>query len=133
MADLMDWKLTVKRAMPNAEMPAKANTVQLIGIRYEKFFNQLAIAHQASGVAITNAKINTRKSLDNKLNKEATLAPNTFLIPISFVRCSAVNNTNPNNPRHEMNMARKAKYPRVSVLPVHFCINSRIPHQRIDS
>ncbi len=33
--------------MINAEMPAKANTVQLTGTRYEKFSSHLLIAHHA--------------------------------------------------------------------------------------
>ncbi len=34
----------------------------------------------------------------------ATVAPNTFRIPISLVRCSAVNAAKPNKPRAEMMM-----------------------------
>ena len=32
-------------------------------------------------------------------------APLAFLIPISLVRCNIANDTNPYNPRHEMNIA----------------------------
>ncbi len=62
------------------------------------------------GVAI-NMAISTsiKNSLESKLNKLTGLAPYTFLIPNSLVRCSEVNSTRPNNPRHDMNMARNAK------------------------
>jgi hypothetical protein len=36
-------------------------------------------------------------------------APRTFLIPISFVLLSAVNDVNPNNPRQARNMAMAVK------------------------
>ena len=37
------------------------------------------------------------------------LAPKTFLIPISFVRCSAVKAANPNNPKQAIKMAKAAQ------------------------
>ena len=68
------------------------------------------MAIHATGVAITMAiKTNIKNSLDNKLNNVTGLAPNTFRMPNSLVRCSDVNITRPNNPRQEINMARKAK------------------------
>ena len=110
MAAFIAWKLIVNRATADAEIPAIANTLQPIGTRYSKFSSQLFIAHHARGVAITNASRNKiRKSFYINPKRDDALAPSTFLIPISFVRCSAVNNTRPNHPRQEMKMARKAK------------------------
>ena len=40
----------------------------------------------------------------------ATDAPITFLIPISFLLFCAVKAANPNRPKHEIMMARPAKY-----------------------
>ena len=40
------------------------------------------------------------------------LAPNTFRMPISLVRCSAVNIARPNKPREEIKMARKNLEPK---------------------
>jgi len=54
---------------------------------------------------------NTTKSLESKFHTLNTEAPNTFLIPISFVRCSATNEANPNKPRQEIIIASKAKKP----------------------
>ena len=68
------------------------------------------MANQASGAAIIIAiKTSCKNSFESILNTEATLAPSTFLIPISLERCSVVNITNPNKPRHEIKMARKEK------------------------
>ena len=55
--------------------------------------------------------INTRmmNSLDIYLTTLATDAPRTFLIPISLVRCSAVNEDSPNIPRQEIKRARIVK------------------------
>ena len=38
-----------------------------------------------------------------------TEAPMTFLMPISFVRCSAIKEAKPNKPRHAMNTASIVK------------------------
>jgi len=38
-----------------------------------------------------------------------TEAPRIFLIPISFVFCSVVNETSPNKPRQEIKIARAEK------------------------
>ena len=46
----------------------------------------------------------------------ATLAPNTFRTPISFVRCAATNEANPNKPRQEMAIASIAK--KLASLPI---------------
>src|SRR5690349_12031696 len=73
--------------------------------------------YQAIGAAIMN-EIITRitKSLDNNRHTLNTLAPNTFLTPISLVRCSATKDASPKIPRQEMKIARKAK--KVESLPI---------------
>ena len=48
-------------------------------------------------------------SLDKRENISNDFAPFTFLIPISFVLRSVINNDNPISPRHEMMIARKEK------------------------
>ena len=58
------------------------------------------------GTATTNAVMtNFRKSLLNKPTTEATLAPNTFLTPISLVLDSTVNIAKPNRPKHAIKIA----------------------------
>ncbi len=52
---------------------------------------------------------NTTKSPDNKPQTFTIEAPSTFRIPISFFRCSATNEINPNNPRQDMNTASPLK------------------------
>lgn len=52
------------------------------------------------------AKTRIITSLDNKYSILIVVAPSTFRIPISLVRCSAVKETSPNNPRQEMKIAR---------------------------
>ena len=54
----------------------------------------------------TDAEIEAELQRTTALVEEVA---STFRIPISRVRCSVVNITNPNNPRQEMKMARKAK------------------------
>src|SRR6187200_2846693 len=90
-AALIACELTVISAIKNAIAPAAINIHQPILILYTKSSNQLCIAHQAIGNANTE-DINTRmiKSLLSIFTTFPTLAPNTFLIPISFVLCSAI-------------------------------------------
>jgi len=62
------------------------------------------------GAEITNAMItNFEKSLDIKVIRLEIEAPRTFRIPISFIRCSAVKEASPNNPKPVMKMASKEK------------------------
>jgi len=63
---------------------------------------------------------NCKKSLDNNVVIPVTLAPNTFLIPISFVLCSAVYAASPNKPKHEMIIANAANMPETSLMSVSF-------------
>ena len=53
--------------------------------------------------------MSTTNSLDMYLTMLVTDAPRTFLMPISFVRCSAVKEDNPNIPRQEINIASSVK------------------------
>ncbi len=50
-----------------------------------------------------------KKSFESKPTMLATLAPNTFLTPISLVRCSALKVARPNKPRQEIRIAMKVK------------------------
>ena len=56
------------------------------------------------------------KSLESKFQTLNTDAPNTFLTPISFLRCSATNDAKPNKPRQEITMANMAK--KLASLPI---------------
>ena len=59
------------------------------------------------GVAIRQEiSTKTTKSLDKDCQSLATDAPNTLRMPISLVRCSAMNDARPNKPKHEIKMAR---------------------------
>src|SRR5665213_366237 len=49
------------------------------------------------------------KSFDNKLHRFKTVAPNTFRIPISLIRCSATNDDKPNKPMQEIKIASTVK------------------------
>ena len=50
-----------------------------------------------------------RKSVERSATIVLTLAPRTFLIPISFIRWLMAKAESPNKPRHAMNMAMQAK------------------------
>ena len=55
------------------------------------------------------------KSVDSIRTILETEAPNTFLTPISLVRCSAIYVANPNKPRQAIIIANKAKV--IATLP----------------
>ena len=86
-AALIAWKLIVINAISAAINPAIANTHHGMLILYAKSCNQLCITHQVTGTASRN-EIPTRviKSFDKMNSTFCTDAPNTFRIPISFVR-----------------------------------------------
>ncbi len=94
------WKLTVNKAIDREPAPAIKNIHTLILIRYSKSFNHRCIKYQARGEAITSA-MNTgfKKSFDNKVTIPVTDAPNTFLIPISFILCLAISVEREYSPR----------------------------------
>ena len=100
------WKLIVNNAIPNATTPASTNTHHSILILYTKSCNHVLAAYHASGLATTIAIIiSSRKSLDNNEIMLGIFAPNIFLIPISFVRCTTANAVNPNNPKQASKIA----------------------------
>jgi hypothetical protein len=108
-AAFMDWKLTVANAIDMVTQPDTANTHHSICVLYAKVCSHRFIPYHARGEAIAIAIIISHKnSADNKVNKEATLAPNTLRMPTSFTLCSAVNIARPNRPKHDINMARNA-------------------------
>src|SRR5436190_24345318 len=53
--------------------------------------------------------VSLEKSLDISITILETDAPSILRMQTSFVRCSAVNAARPNNPRHEMKIARPVK------------------------
>ena len=114
-AAFIAWKLIVIKAINKAAAVVITNTVQLIGIRYAKSCSHLCITNQAIGEATKiETAISFKKSLESKLTMLVTLAPSTFLTPISLKRCSALNVARPNKPRHEMKMAMIVKYPTIA-------------------
>ena len=111
-AALIAWKLIVTNATVIATIEVIRNTSQLIFVLYANSCNQVFIIYQASGEAIRiEIPTSFRKSLDNNVMMPDTLDPNTFLMPISFVLCSALNIASPNKPRHEIKIAITVKYP----------------------
>ena len=78
--------------MPNAAIIAMPKIHQFIVILYGKSFNQLFIAHQPIGNAIREAtRTSATKFRESNPTMWNALAPNTFLMLISFVLCSALN------------------------------------------
>ena len=51
-----------------------------------------------------------KKSFDNRLRMFGTLAPNTFLTPISLVRCMVLYDAKPSKPKQDMKMANNEKF-----------------------
>ena len=109
-AALIAWKLTVNTAIASAIAVVITKTCQPIFVRYAKSCNHLFIANQATGDAIRIAMAtNFKNSFDNNETMLPTLAPNTFLTPISLIRCSALKAARPNSPRQEINIAMMVK------------------------
>ena len=78
-----------------------------MSILYAKFCNQVWSNQYVSGLIMTNEMaIRKEKFLESKTVICVSVAPNTFRIPISFVRCSAVNEARPNNPSQVIIMVR---------------------------
>lgn len=89
--------------------PLTKNIHQLKLVRYAKFCSHPCICHHAIGVAIINASMsNLTKSVESKAIICRTEAPNTFRIPISFIRLLVMKITSPNNPRELINSATAA-------------------------
>ena len=93
------------------DIAAITNAYSGIFIRYAKFSSQLLINHHDTGKAmVKEIKINRKKSLVSMVMIFAIEAPRTFLTPISFLLFCAVNAARPNKPRHEITIAKPAKY-----------------------
>src|ERR1700744_647329 len=100
MAGFMDWKLIVSNAIVNVKAADNAKTHQLILVRKAKLCSHLFITYHAIGKAITEAMITSFiKSVESMVTTLLTEAPNTFLIPISFMRRSPVYMASPNTPK----------------------------------
>src|SRR6476469_1383214 len=86
-AALIACVLMVIKAMMTAMNAAAMNIHQAKLIRYAKSFNQLFIIYHAIGNAtIAAIATNFKKSLTTSVTTLDTLAPSTFLMPISFTR-----------------------------------------------
>jgi len=83
------------------------------------------MAYQEIGQAIIK-EINTHiiYSPDSNENIPLDFAPFIFLIPISFVLRSVINDDNPISPRQEIMIARKEKYP--NILPIRCSVRYRL-------
>ena len=85
------------------------NSHQLKETRYAKACSHLFIKNHEIGIAITHAiKTIFKNEADSKPAIFDTDAPNTFRIPISFIRCSVASVVKANRPRLDINMAIKA-------------------------
>src|ERR1700748_3756445 len=81
-----------------------------IFVRKTNWLNHLSRKYQAIGVAITHDKITSnKKSFVRCAHRLMVEAPNTFRTPISFVRCCATYEANPNNPKQDIKMAKTVK------------------------
>src|SRR6476619_1859383 len=90
-AAFIAWKLIVNNATNVADKPAMINTSHPILILYAKFSSHLCIPHHATGNATSAAiKINFKKSFESMATIFPTLAPSTFRMLISLVRCCVV-------------------------------------------
>jgi hypothetical protein len=104
----------VSKAISTTMIPVVTNTIQPIFMRYAKSCNHSFMKYHASGDAMINAIITSfKKSLDNKLMMFEIEAPNTFRIPISFVRFIAANAARPNNPRQARNIDIPPAHPTI--------------------
>ena len=90
-AALKSCPLNVITASITNPSPLQKNTHQLIDVRYAKLLSQLSTAHHASGAEMMKAMTMSRiKSNESNRTMLAIVAPNTFRMPISLVRASAV-------------------------------------------
>ena len=89
-----------------------AETIKMKGlsaIRKGKSASQPSMYNQANGMAIIEeTRIRTVKLRNNRPNKVVIEAPKTFLIPISFLRCSVTYAAKPNKPKQAILMASPA-------------------------
>src|SRR5688500_6707930 len=89
-----------------------ANKSQLIAIENLKLASHLLITYHDNGTANTKAISDSHTyCLLSRLKMEDIPAPNTFLIPISFVRFTALMPANPNKPMQEIKIANPVANP----------------------
>jgi hypothetical protein len=107
----MAWILMVKNAI-NKAVAQPVRMIQIVnGALYAKPSSHLLMKYHASGAATKKDMLTSvRKSLDKRETIPVVLAPSTFRMPISLVRCSTLNVVRPNNPRQEIKMAIIVKY-----------------------
>src|SRR5690606_23536516 len=109
-AALIACELTVSNAMTNAITLATPKIHHSKSTWYAKSCNHLSVKYQAMGIATATAiSTSFKKSLDKSAVIPGTEAPMTLRIPISLVRCSAMNVASPNKPRHEIRIDNRAK------------------------
>ena len=109
-AALIAWKLIVNNAIIAESNPAIKNTHHEISTRYAKSSNHECIANHATGKAISEAiATNFKKSLDNITTMLPAPAPNTFLIPISLMRCCVLYAARPSKPMQPIKIASTEK------------------------
>src|SRR5690606_38309313 len=109
-AALMACPATVTAAISPAPKPASRKICQDIPMRKAKSSSHWLIPYQESGTAIKKPnKTNFIKSLPSKVTILKVIAPMTFRMPISLVRCSVSKVVKPNNPKMEINTAKPAK------------------------
>ena len=90
-AALMDWKLTVNNAIAMVIPAAYRNIVTGSVVLNAKPSSQFMLKYTAIGIAMTLAKMTRSKnSLLSNCMMLNTVAPRTFLIPISLVLTCAV-------------------------------------------
>ena len=90
---------------------AKAKTVQPMFILKAKLLSHNRDTEYAKGQAIRLDKItHFKKFFVSRSTIPDVEAPTTFLMPISFVLCSAVNDASPKSPRHEIKIVKTVKY-----------------------
>ncbi len=100
---------------------AKTNTGQGNEILNANCSSHACMIHAARGHAIRLAAITgRRKSLFIIKTISFSLAPITFRMPISFVRCSAVKAANPNKPRQAIKITSAVK--RADTIPSFFSV-----------
>ncbi|MNN01590.1 hypothetical protein D3C81_1142140 [compost metagenome] len=107
---MIDWKLTVSRAIIIVRKPAPKNMVMGTVVLKANPSSQFEVKYNATGSAIILAiMIKSKNSLFSICIILKTVAPRTFLMPISLVFSCAVYVHSPRSPRQEISIAMMAK------------------------
>ena len=102
-----DCKPTENVTSPITEIPLIRKMRGLIETRYVNEVNQLSASQYEIGQAIRfAANTNSKNFFDRSEVTPIVVEPNTFLIPISFVRLCTESLVIPINPIHAMNIAK---------------------------